>query len=68
MGIKDEIFKGSVRGIKGFSVVEALAACGDHLIKFGGHAGAGGLSVEASKLPAFKAAFIAECAKKTRKA
>ncbi|MCO6431267.1 MAG: single-stranded-DNA-specific exonuclease RecJ [Deltaproteobacteria bacterium] len=55
------IFKGSVRGIKGFSVVEALASVGEHLEKFGGHEGAGGLSVKEEKLEDFSAAFIDEC-------
>jgi single-stranded-DNA-specific exonuclease len=55
------IFKGSVRGIKGFSVVEALGAVSEHLIKFGGHEGAGGFSVAADKLEGFRSAFIAEC-------
>jgi single-stranded-DNA-specific exonuclease len=58
------IFKGSVRGIKGFSVVEALGAVSEHLIKFGGHEGAGGFSVAEEKLEQFRAAFIAECKKR----
>ena len=58
---KDGIFKGSVRGVKGFSVVEALAAVGEHLIKYGGHDGAGGLSVAEANLEAFAAAFVREC-------
>jgi single-stranded-DNA-specific exonuclease len=61
------IWKGSVRGIRGFSVVEALAAVKDHLIKFGGHEGAGGFSVHEDSVLAFKEAFIAECAKRLEK-
>jgi single-stranded-DNA-specific exonuclease len=62
MGMDSEgIFKGSVRGIKGFSVVEALASVREHLLKFGGHEGAGGFSVKAEKLEEFRGAFIAEC-------
>ena len=60
------IYKGSVRGIKGFNVVEALSAVGKHLIKFGGHEGAGGLSVEESKLEVFSSAFIKECQKRLK--
>ncbi|MBX7136360.1 MAG: single-stranded-DNA-specific exonuclease RecJ [Oligoflexia bacterium] len=60
----DGIFKGSVRGIKGFSVVEALEACAEHLIKCGGHEGAGGFSVEEARIEAFKEAFEAECARR----
>lgn len=58
------VWKGSVRGIKGFSVVEALGAVKEHLIKFGGHEGAGGFSVAEDKLDSFKQAFVAECQKR----
>jgi single-stranded-DNA-specific exonuclease len=61
------IFKGSVRGIKGFSVVEALGAVSEHLIKYGGHEGAGGFAVEEKKLHRFSEAFIAECGKRLKK-
>lgn len=57
----DGIFKGSVRGIKGFSVVKALENVSDHLIKYGGHEGAGGFSIEAQKYPHFSKAWDAEC-------
>jgi single-stranded-DNA-specific exonuclease len=58
------IWKGSVRGIKGFSVVEALGSIKEHLIKFGGHEGAGGFSVHADQLAAFHDAFKHECEKR----
>ncbi|NBO80066.1 MAG: single-stranded-DNA-specific exonuclease RecJ, partial [Actinobacteria bacterium] len=61
------IFKGSVRGIKGFSVIEALGACSEHLTKFGGHDGAGGFSVKEENLEKFKAAFVGECKKRLEK-
>jgi single-stranded-DNA-specific exonuclease len=61
------IWKGSVRGMRGFSVVEALASVKEHLIKFGGHEGAGGFSVHEDNVLAFKAAFVAECAKRLEK-
>lgn len=56
------VFKGSVRGIKDFNVVSALGKVGSHLLKFGGHAGAGGFAVEKGNLEGFAEAFIAECA------
>jgi single-stranded-DNA-specific exonuclease len=62
----DGIFKGSVRGIKDFNVVESLAAVGTHLIKFGGHEGAGGFSVEESRVEKFAEAYIAYCEKKLK--
>lgn len=55
------VYKGSVRGIKGFNVVEALAAVGEHLQKYGGHAAAGGVSILEQNLEDFKIAFEAEC-------
>lgn len=60
------IYKGSVRGIKGLSVVETLASIKDVLIKYGGHDGAGGFSVEASRLEEFRDAFISECEKRLK--
>lgn len=58
---KDGILKGSVRGIPGFSVVETLHKLKSLLIKCGGHEGAGGFSLEASKVDEFAQAFTAEC-------
>jgi single-stranded-DNA-specific exonuclease len=68
MGMDSEgIWKGSVRGIKGFSVVETLAALQQHLLKFGGHEGAGGFSVKHENLEEFCKAFDAECEKRLQK-
>jgi single-stranded-DNA-specific exonuclease len=68
MGIdKDGIYKGSVRGIKGLSVVDTLGAVSKHLIKFGGHEGAGGFSVAIENVEEFAAAFNDECARRLRK-
>jgi single-stranded-DNA-specific exonuclease len=62
MGVdSDGLYKGSVRGIKGFNVVEALHAIAPTMVKFGGHSGAGGLSVLPEKLPEFVEQFKAEC-------
>ncbi|NMC63455.1 MAG: hypothetical protein GYA55_09850, partial [SAR324 cluster bacterium] len=60
------VFRGSVRGIKGFNVIECLTAIAGVLIKYGGHEGAGGLSVEESKLEEFKKAFEEECARRLK--
>ena len=65
-GQDNGVFKGSVRGIPGFSVVEALSDLQDFLQKFGGHAGAGGFSIEESKLESFAAAFDQLCEKKLK--
>ena len=49
--------KGSARSIQGFNINDALNACTEHLIKFGGHEIAAGLSVEKSKFEQFKTAI-----------
>lgn len=49
--------KGSGRSIPGFSLVEAIAHCRDHLVRGGGHAMAAGISVEEARLGDFAAAF-----------
>ncbi|MFM7606218.1 MAG: single-stranded-DNA-specific exonuclease RecJ [Prosthecobacter sp.] len=51
------IGKGSGRSIPGFSLVEAIDICRDHLRGGGGHAMAAGISVEEAKLDLFRAAF-----------
>lgn len=62
MGVdQDGNFKGSVRGIRGLNVVEVLEATAPHLIKFGGHEGAGGFSVTPQNVAAFADAFDREC-------
>ncbi len=49
-----DIGKGSGRSIKGMNLVDALYSCSDHLVKFGGHELAAGLSVTRGELPAFR--------------
>jgi len=44
---------GSARSIKGFDIHEALEHCAEHLIQFGGHTFAAGLSMEEAKLQDF---------------
>ncbi len=45
--------RGSGRSIPGFHLYQALNACSDHLLKFGGHRQAAGLSIEEATLTAF---------------
>jgi len=58
------ICKGSCRSIEGLHMYEALTACKDHILQFGGHSQAAGLSVSLDELEAFKGAFeqVAESA------
>lgn len=44
------IAKGSARSIKGFNLYEALIEVSEHLLSYGGHPQAAGLSVEISKI------------------
>jgi single-stranded-DNA-specific exonuclease len=53
------IGKGSGRSIPGFSLVEAIDICRDHLLGGGGHAMAAGIAVEEAKLDSFRTAFAA---------
>ncbi|HTQ40462.1 MAG TPA: single-stranded-DNA-specific exonuclease RecJ [Pirellulales bacterium] len=55
LGVKPGI--GSVRGVPGFHVHQALAACTQWLVSHGGHAAAGGLKIEDAHLDAFREAF-----------
>lgn len=51
--------KGSGRSVEGISLVQALAACRDTLVKGGGHDMAAGITVERSQFAAFRARFEA---------
>lgn len=59
IGIKDGVGKGSCRSIKGFHMYEALSACSNILLGFGGHAMAAGLSVAADQIDALRDALTA---------
>lgn len=46
--------KGSGRSVEGFSLFEAICACGDLLIKFGGHPMAAGITLKPENIEAFR--------------
>lgn len=48
---------GSARSVPGFDVYEAIDACSEHLIQFGGHTFAAGMSLHLDKIADFQAAF-----------
>ncbi|GAB4253302.1 MAG: single-stranded-DNA-specific exonuclease RecJ [Saprospiraceae bacterium] len=50
---------GSARSVNGFNIHDAIAACSDLLVNFGGHDHAAGLTMEVDQVPAFTAAFEA---------
>jgi len=50
--------KGSGRSVDGFDLHEALSACGDKLLKYGGHEMAIGLTIKQSEFDNFRNAII----------
>lgn len=52
---EEGVAKGSARSISGLNIFEALKAHQNYLLKYGGHAQAAGLSLEAAKIEAFDA-------------
>jgi len=51
--------QGSGRSIAGFCLLDAIRACSQHLIKFGGHKMAAGVTIEAERIDQFSADFEA---------
>ena len=58
IAIDGDTGKGSVRGIKGFNVIEGLRACEETLLRYGGHKSAAGLTLERGKIDAFRTLFV----------
>ena len=50
--------RGSARSVEGFALHEALAECSDLLVRYGGHAMAAGLTVEAGNVDALRERFV----------
>ncbi len=51
------VLSGSVRSVSGFNVYDALQACKEHIIQFGGHKYAAGLTIAIDQYQAFKNKF-----------
>jgi single-stranded-DNA-specific exonuclease len=51
---------GSARSVKGFDLYEALCNCTEHLIQFGGHKFAAGMTMLPEQVEGFKTAFETE--------
>ena len=54
--------RGSGRSIASFDLHAALAACSDHLSRFGGHRAAAGFEIETREIEAFRSAFVRHAA------
>lgn len=52
------ISRGSARGVAGFDVSQALAACRDLLLEHGGHSGAAGLTLESERIVELEARLL----------
>jgi single-stranded-DNA-specific exonuclease len=52
-------WKGSGRSLPAFDLHGALASCADHLVRFGGHRAAAGVSIDPARIDAFAEAFAA---------
>ena len=52
-----DIVAGSARSVAGFNLYEAIHACREHLLGYGGHFAAAGMTLEGNKVNDFKAAF-----------
>ena len=50
--------KGSARSIPGFDLYAALSRCREHLVAFGGHKYAAGLTIDAQQIDAFRDLFL----------
>ena len=57
LSIEDGICHGSARSVEGYSILEGLNACAAHLIRWGGHAAAAGVSLDVAQLEAFRDAL-----------
>ncbi|MEZ0296758.1 MAG: single-stranded-DNA-specific exonuclease RecJ [Candidatus Methylacidiphilales bacterium] len=55
---EDGTGKGSGRSIDGYSIVQGLSACASHLVLFGGHDMAAGLTIRQENLDAFRQALL----------
>jgi single-stranded-DNA-specific exonuclease len=49
--------KGSGRSVEGFDLLAGLSACGEHLLRYGGHRAAAGIEIEADRVGGFAAAL-----------
>ena len=48
---------GSARSVPGFNLYEAIHACKEHLLGYGGHFAAAGMTLEAGNIDAFRSRF-----------
>jgi single-stranded-DNA-specific exonuclease len=66
-GNENGIAQGSARSIDGFCLLSAIKACSRHLLNFGGHKMAAGITIETKKIDHFTADFEAYAKKHLNK-
>jgi single-stranded-DNA-specific exonuclease len=54
ISVEDGVGKGSARSISSFHLYDALSVCSDHLLRFGGHKYAAGLSIDPAQIDGFR--------------
>jgi single-stranded-DNA-specific exonuclease len=57
---EDGVARGSGRSTDEFDIVDAISVCKEHVVRFGGHSAAAGLTLRTECIAAFRAAFDAE--------
>jgi single-stranded-DNA-specific exonuclease len=62
IALDGDVGRGSGRSISAFDLHAGLAACSDHLARFGGHRAAAGLEIARGDVDAFRDAFVAHAA------
>jgi single-stranded-DNA-specific exonuclease len=55
----DQHGSGSGRSVPAFDLLGGLSAAGEHLVRYGGHRAAAGLTIEPGRVDAFRDAFVA---------
>ena len=61
LSVDGDVAHGSCRSISDFNMLAALEQCADLFIRFGGHKQAAGLTMEAGRVPEFRARINASC-------
>ncbi len=63
----DDLAAGSGRSVRGFDLHQALENCKEHLVQFGGHMYAAGMTIKIDKINDFRIAFENEVARTINK-
>ncbi len=57
LAMGDEVAGGSARSVPGFNLYEAIHSCREHLLGYGGHFAAAGMTISPDKIDAFSKKF-----------